>query len=54
MSYLSGGAYEAEDFITNQTIAKVTAGEYYIHASELLDATVNIGGTVVFMVSPLS
>ena len=47
LSILGGGICEAEDFITNQTIAKVTAGGVaYIHASELLDATVNIGGTV--------
>lgn len=47
ISILGGGICEAETLITNQTIAKVTAGGVaYIHASELLDATVNIGGTV--------
>lgn len=47
ISILGGGICEAETFLTNQTIAKVTAGGVaYIHASELLDATVNIGGTI--------
>lgn len=47
ISILGGGICEAETFLTNQTIAKVTGGGVaYIHANELLDATVNIGGTV--------
>ena len=44
---LGGGICESENLITEQTTVKVTAGGVaYIHASDLLEATVNVGGTV--------
>lgn len=47
LSILGGGICEGEELLTEQTTVKVTAGGVaYIHASELLEATVNVGGTV--------
>lgn len=47
LSILGGGICEAENLLTEQTNVKVTAGGVaYLHASELLDATVSVGGTV--------
>jgi len=47
LSILGGGICEGEDLLTKQTTVKVTAGGVaYLHASELLEATVNVGGTV--------
>lgn len=47
LSILGGGIAEAENLLTEQTKAKVTAGGVaYIHASELLEASVSVGGTV--------
>ncbi len=47
LSILGGGIYEGENLITEQSIVKVRAGGVaYIHASELLDAAVSVGGTV--------
>ena len=47
LSILSGGICEGEKLLTEQTTVKVTAGGVaYLHASELLEATVSVGGTV--------
>ena len=47
LKILGGGICESENLITEQTTVKVTAGGVaYIHASDLLEATVNVGGTV--------
>ena len=47
LSILGGGICEAENFITEQSMVKVTAGGLaYIHATELLEAAVSVGGTV--------
>lgn len=47
LSILGGGICEGEDLLTEQTTVKVTAGGVaYLHASELLEATVSVGGTV--------
>jgi hypothetical protein len=47
LKILGGGICESEKLLTKQTTVKVTAGGVaYIHASDLLEATVNVGGTV--------
>ena len=47
VSILGGGICEGEKLLTEQTTVKVTAGGVaYLHASELLEATVSVGGTV--------
>ena len=47
LSILGGGICEGEKLLTEQTTVKVTAGGVaYLHASELLEATVSVGGTV--------
>lgn len=47
LKILGGGICESETLLTKQTTVKVTAGGVaYIHASDLLEATVNVGGTV--------
>ncbi|MDB4621181.1 DUF2807 domain-containing protein, partial [Flavobacteriaceae bacterium] len=47
LKILAGGICESENLLTEQTTVKVTAGGVaYIHASDLLEATVNVGGTV--------
>jgi uncharacterized protein YqgV (UPF0045/DUF77 family) len=47
LSILGGGICEAENLLTEQSTVKVTAGGVaYLHATELLDATVSVGGTV--------
>ena len=47
VSILGGGICEGEKLLTEQTTVKVTAGGLaYLHASELLEATVSVGGTV--------
>jgi len=47
LKILGGGICESETLLTEQTTVKVTAGGVaYIHASDLLEATVNVGGTV--------
>lgn len=47
ISILGGGICEAETLFTEQTNVKVTAGGVaYIHATELLEASVSGGGTV--------
>ena len=47
LKILGGGICESENLLTEQTTVKVTAGGVaYIHASDLLEATVNVGGTV--------
>lgn len=47
LSILGGGIFEGETLQTEQTKVKVTGGGLaYTHASELLDATVSVGGTV--------
>ena len=47
LSILGGGISEAENLISEQTKVKVTAGGVaYIHATELLEASVSVGGTV--------
>lgn len=50
---LGGGICESEKLKTKQTTVKVTAGGVaYLHASDLLEAIVNIGGTVRIYGSP--
>lgn len=47
LSILAGGICEAENLITEQSTINVTAGGVaYIHATELLEAAVSVGGTV--------
>ena len=47
LSILGGGICEGEKLITEQTTVKVTAGGVaYLNASQLLEATVSVGGTV--------
>ena len=47
LKILAGGICESEMLLTEQTKVKVTAGGVaYIHASDLLEATVNVGGVV--------
>lgn len=47
LSILAGGICEGENLYTEQSIINVTAGGVaYIHATELLEATVSVGGTV--------
>ena len=47
LSILGGGICEGEKLLTEQTTVKVTAGGVaYLYASELLEATVSVGGTV--------
>ncbi len=47
VSILGVGICEGEKLLTEQTTVKVTAGGVaYLHASELLEATVSVGGTV--------
>jgi uncharacterized protein YqgV (UPF0045/DUF77 family) len=47
LKILGGGICESELLLTEQTTVKVTAGGVaYIHASDLLEATVNVGGIV--------
>jgi len=47
LSILGGGICEGEKLISEQSIVKVRAGGVaYIHATELFDATVSVGGTV--------
>jgi len=47
LSILGGGICEGEKLLTEQTTVKVTVGGVaYLHASELLEATVSVGGTV--------
>ena len=47
LKIFGGGICESETLLTEQTTVKVTAGGVaYIHASDLLEATVNVGGTV--------
>ena len=53
LKILGGGICESETLLTEQTTVKVTAGGVaYIHASDLLEATVNVGGTVRIHGSP--
>lgn len=54
LSILGGGICEGENLITEQSKVKVTAGGVaYIHATELLEATVSAGGTVRIHGKPL-
>lgn len=47
ISILGGGIAEVENLLTEQTKVKVTAGGVaYINATELLEASVSVGGTV--------
>lgn len=47
VSILGGGICEGEKLLTEQTTVKVTAGGVaYLYASEFLEATVSVGGTV--------
>ena len=47
LSILGGGICEGEKLLTEQTTVKVTAGGVaYLYASELLEATVSVGGIV--------
>lgn len=47
LKILGGGICESETLLTQQTTVKVTAGGVaYIHASDLIEATVNVGGIV--------
>lgn len=47
LSLLGGGIFEGEKLLTQQTDVKLTGGGVaYVHASELLEASVSIGGTV--------
>ena len=53
LKILGGGICESETLLTEQTTVKVTAGGVaYIHASDLLEVTVNVGGTVRIHGSP--
>ncbi len=53
LKILGGGVCESETLKTKQTTAKVTAGGVaYLHASDLLEATVNVGGIVRIHGSP--
>ena len=54
LSILGGGICEAENFVTEQSSVKVTAGGVaYIHATELLEAAVSVGGTVRIHGNPI-
>ena len=54
LSILGGGICEGENLLTEQSIVKVRAGGVaYIHASELLDAAVSVGGTVRIYGKPI-
>ena len=54
LSILAGGICEGENLITEQSTANVTAGGVaYIHATELLEAAVSVGGTVRIYGKPI-
>ena len=49
----SGGTYEGEKLITNQTVITLNAGgEAFIYATDLVDAKVRAGGDIIIYGKP--
>ena len=49
----SGGVYQAEKLVTNQTVITVNAGgESDVYATDLVDAKVRAGGDIIIYGKP--